>query len=525
MKMFNKYISGLLVGACAILTLSSCSEDVMDRINKNDNNPLDVNARFIVADVITSTAFNSVGGDFSLYSSIYMELEAGIHNQMFNAEIRRTEPTASTTYNNTWGSTYTNIKNAKLAIKKCSPGGPEEGSDITLGIAKVLLAYNGALLTDLFGDVPYFQAGELKANGLPLYPQAKVDRQEDIYKDIIKQLDEAIVLFDGEDLGPFGAIAAEDFIYSGNGSDWKKAAYGLKARYTMRLLAKSENKTQSLNNVLEYISKSFTSADKEFKFAKYNGDSQNNPLASFTYSREALAVGKSLVNKFVLRNDPRVTQLISAPRPDITKLPPLRANPSSIVAAVNGNPTEAQLFYDILVTNYSWSAPTQLLSYHELLYLKAEAEARLGNTANAETALKTALSVGFANLSNSITAVGYKALLNDSVSNAYYLASVKPLFDANPVKEIMNQKYLSFVGASGESVEAYNDYRRMLGLEENFVTLENPLNGNPLIRDGKFPLRFVYGNSDVLANPNVAGLVGDGTYVYTEPVWWAGGTR
>ncbi len=41
----------------------------------------------------------------------------------------------------------------------------------------------------------------------------------------------------------------------------------------------------------------------------------------------------------------------------------------------------------------------------------------------------------------------------------------------------MLQKYLAFYGASGESTEAFNDYRRLKALgEEDFIGLANPLN-------------------------------------------------
>mgnify|MGYP000221746936 FL=1 len=56
----------------------------------------------------------------------------------------------------------------------------------------------------------------------------------------------------------------------------------------------------------------------------------------------------------------------------------------------------------------------------------------------------------------------------------------------------------------------------MKGLGENFVTLANTK---------KFPLRMPYGNSDVVSNPELKAAYGDGQYVYSEPVWWAGGTR
>lgn len=514
MKKYTKYIKNLFAISLSVFALSACSEDTMDKINSNSNNPLSVDAKFIVPDLQLSTAFSVVGGDLSLYASVYMEQEAGVHGQMFNAETRTGEPISTSTYNNVWNSLYSNIKNAKVIIKKCSTGGAEDGSEITLGIGKIYLAYNAAVLADLFGDVPYFQAGEINESGLPAYLQPAIDKQEDIYKDVIKLLDEAIVLFDGKDAGPFGAVGAKDLIYGGGGAAWKKAAYGLKARYTMRLLNKTTDKNKALQDVLNYVSKSFASASEEFKFSSYDGDANVNPLAAFSYSREALAASKSLFDKFAERKDPRTLQVLldasGNPRTDMSKAD----------LAPNGTVVEKQGAYDYMLTDYSWDAPTLLMSYHELLFLKAEALARLNNKVEAEEALQAAITGAFANLAGNIASGGFSPALSAEVSSKYYTDNVKDLFTANPLKEIMIQKYLSFIGAGGESIETYSDYRRMKAMGENFITLANPKN-----TETQFPLRFTYGNSDVLANSNFEGLAGDGTYVYKENVWWAGGSR
>lgn len=111
------------------------------------------------------------------------------------------------------------------------------------------------------------------------------------------------------------------------------------------------------------------------------------------------------------------------------------------------------------------------------------------------------------------------SLTNETTLDSYW-TSIESLYNANPIKEIMAQKYLAFFGASSESVEAYNDYRRLKAENAGYaVTLANPLNAN------KFPLRLGYGGSDVSANQAVKAAFGNGSYVYTENVWWAGGTR
>src|SRR5690554_7366631 len=81
-----------------LLFFTACSEDKMDEINKNVNDPTDVSSDLILPDLITSTAFSVVGSDLAFYSSVYVEHNVGIYGQLYNAEIRTSEPTSATTY-------------------------------------------------------------------------------------------------------------------------------------------------------------------------------------------------------------------------------------------------------------------------------------------------------------------------------------------------------------------------------------------------------------------------------------------
>ena len=79
-KLLNILISGLLVFATW-----SCSEDIMDDINKNVNDPTDVATNLIITDVITRTAFTLTGSDLAFYASVNVEHNVGIRNQSYNA--------------------------------------------------------------------------------------------------------------------------------------------------------------------------------------------------------------------------------------------------------------------------------------------------------------------------------------------------------------------------------------------------------------------------------------------------------
>ena len=129
----------------------------------------------------------------------------------------------------------------------------------------------------MFGDTPWSQAALVNSVGSPVYLNPKIDIQKDIYVGINQYLDSAIVNLKGTDKG---AIGSYDLLYGGNASKWLKLAYGLKARYTMHLLAKSADKTTDLNNILSYLDKSFTSVGDQAAYANYSA-SELNPTFDF----------------------------------------------------------------------------------------------------------------------------------------------------------------------------------------------------------------------------------------------------
>jgi len=302
MKAINSNIwKRILFLALGFTALASCSEDAMDRVNEDNDHTTSAPAKFVLADVITSTAFSNIGGDLNTYFSVYTEHTVGVDNQLYNAEIRNGEPSVSSTFNNVWGNLYSTLKNARIVILTASD--EVAANYTTRGIAEVLTAINSALITDAFGDTPYSQAAlpQLK-DGKPQYMAPNVDTQEAIYQAIMKSLDDAIVDLPKGDAKD--KVGSYDFIYKGDGAKWIKLAYGLKARYTMRLLARSKNREADLQKVLEYVDKSFKSIDDQAAYAIYDANNLN-PLFGFQWSRDGLAASKSYSDKLIERNDGR----------------------------------------------------------------------------------------------------------------------------------------------------------------------------------------------------------------------------
>ncbi|HVS96643.1 MAG TPA: SusD/RagB family nutrient-binding outer membrane lipoprotein [Puia sp.] len=94
-------------------------------------------------------------------------------------------------------------------------------------IGRILRVYAFHSLTDLYGDVPYFQAGEgyLEGNLQPAY-----DPQSKIYADMLNELQDA-----ASQLDPGKPLPQNDIVYQGNITNWKRFAYSLMLRLALRI--------------------------------------------------------------------------------------------------------------------------------------------------------------------------------------------------------------------------------------------------------------------------------------------------
>ena len=96
-----------------------------------------------------------------------------------------------------------------------------------LAVAKIWGAFLFQRMTDLYGNVPYSEAGY--AFHQNIY-KPKYDSQESIYTDMIEQVKEGISLLSTEKPGIEG-----DLFYNGDISQWKKFGNSLLLRIGMRL--------------------------------------------------------------------------------------------------------------------------------------------------------------------------------------------------------------------------------------------------------------------------------------------------
>lgn len=130
---------------------------------------------------------------------------------------------------------YTEKLNRIHQIRKALESEQADGVDNTnrLALVRIVRAYFFHQLTDVTGDIPYFETS-LAEEGV-LNP--KYDTQESIYRDLFKELDEAAISLDPAKPN-FGN---GDLFYQGDVVKWKKFAYTLMLRMGMRLTKVDES--------------------------------------------------------------------------------------------------------------------------------------------------------------------------------------------------------------------------------------------------------------------------------------------
>jgi hypothetical protein len=464
--------------------LWGCDDDTMDDINRDRNNASSVDAFALLPDAVLKTAVTASATDLAWYASKWIEHSAGQWAQSHDND-RRIGMNVTSNYNNHWNGMY-NIQNIlRVMIELTSPGGAEENNKHALGIAQILTAYNLAVMTDFWGEVPWTEALQGAANMKPKY-----DRQSSLYSDsgIFKYLRDGITNLEAAKAqGPTGPNAGSfDYIYAGNNDKWIKAAYSLMARYHMRLSQK-DGGAAAATKALAALANGFSVAGDALVFNKYEATSgRDNPWFQFRGERSHLASSSTLYNLMESRNDPRIALYFTQVGGEYNPAPPGQAE------RVQGG-----LYSESLITENGRTKATPLMTFHELKFIEAEARQRAGESANAvKTALREAIRASFVYHGSTSAA-----------ADAYFDASVEARVDSNALDEILTQKYIA--AYEYESMEAYHDYRRT-----GIPVMHNPNNASV-----GYPNRLPYANSEESNNPDNFIPVN----VLTQKVWWAGG--
>ena len=486
-----------LIFALCLLSLASCKK-FLD-INDNPNLPTEGPAKVLLPNTTIGIGWANQN-ELGRVSSILVQYTAGIGNN----------PATYDSYNlaglfdNQWDfEIYTAaVTNLRIIIKD-----NEATSPAYSGIAKIQLAYIMSLTTDLWGDVPYSQAGF----GLE-FPQPRYDKQEDIYKgnaglgitglfDLVKSgiadLNKPSILKPGVD----------DLIYydpnatTANIAKWKRAGNSLLLKFAITVSNVDKPlATSTINTVLAspdgIIDDPKYDMNVPFSSALNNQNPNYIQDISGTFKNNQTISTRLITLSKSLNDTVRLAKMFTKPNAKFTGY----ENGSTVTAP----PVATRSNYNTYVVGASGEAPARLLTTFQTKFNLAEAVLTLGIPGSADTYFKEGIRA-------SMTATGMTAAeINNYFTTNPTVVTLSGT-PANMLKQIITQKYLAWVG---NGFEAYNDYRRT-GYPVLALAL-NPGGDNPTV----IPRRLAYTSKEGNGNPNQP----KPRPKTDEKVWWATGS-
>lgn len=410
-------------------------------------------------------------------------------------------------------------------IQKVIRSVSESPEDINkLSAARIQKVYMFHIMTDVHGDIPYSEA--LKAGeGLtqPVY-----DTQENIYIDMLNELEEAADAFDTS-LPMFGS---SDLYYSGNTEQWQKFAYSLMLRLGMRLTEVRPDLAQ------EYVNKAIAGGviteDQDIAKINYSGsgtEAERNPKAYHLWitdylnpqqnrkNREGGKYSATFIDLLKETNDPRLPAISVVWRPSDQdgKLVDMYTDPEmqeGLESGVHFN-TPAN-FADLSEphpnTVLSFDSPVLVMTNAEVYLLLAEAALRGWYTGNEEAAFNNAVRAGM----RQWALFGSEAVIPTDDIEAYLAENPYPAggtFEER-LERISTEKWTSLFL---DGFEVWANWRRT-----GYPDL-TPANYPGNITGGTIPRRYIIPDSELNDNNEnfLEALERQGVgNDYTSTVWW-----
>jgi len=538
--------------ATAAILVSACNTDDLKELNINPQAVPTINVNFLLSSVQLGSASGGSTGD-----NRYIDWRTNIG--VTSSTIQRLatygtdpdDPITSTgdkylenaeTYNAPWDIIYGDLRNIGEILRQTGPGGFAEGqNNNTRQAARIIRAFFFHRLTDYYGSIPYVEAQQAQEG--VFFPH--YDKQKAIYLDLLKELDEASAGFTADDDPGF---AAADLYYGGDVAKWKKWAYSLMLRLSMRI------STVDAADANTYVAKAVAGG-----VFQSNADNTIVPMAvgpSLWSNQNGISrayipddggeiTGTSLsktLNDFLkgpnttstADDDPRL-MIFSGGIYSWTvedNYTPINTDPLaqkgmpngkdlSMLQIIEGNPTldPTKTYSRLNPKLLKRDEPYMLMNYGEVELLLAEAAQRnIGG-------LTSAAAEGYYNagVKASMQMYNLKTVVGDETYGdvsfvvtdaqvATYLATY-PYGITKPPLEMIGDQY--WVNHFLNWWEAWSNWRR------TSLPVLVPINYPGNVTGGKIFQRLKYPGLEIATNPNFAEGASPNDFV--TKVWWAGG--
>jgi len=509
----------LKISVAAFLLITTGCTKTLEKINIDPTklSPYNMNYNYLFTSAELVTAGNSDGNAYEdwrnnlIYASCMIQ-----HLSSTTGYWAGDKYTFNAGYNSAyWDANYSNsIRNIVDVIANIK--GDTSKSNF-YNIARIFKVFMFQRMTDMYGDIPYSQAGQgyLSSTTTPKY-----DKQQDIYADMLNELQDAAAKLDA---GKTNTLGEADQIYGGDVTKWKKFAFSEMVRLAMRMSKVDEATAKTwVQKAVQGGVMVDNSDNALFKHqaVPFNTVTNGNAWVLDNVDANASRVSKTFIDYLKNTNDPRL-KYIATVSSDPTKLTDVGDNTPAIQLGqpngydLGGSTTDIshapnwpgdQNKYSIVNRNTfaRYDAPTFFLTNAETQLLLAEAAERGWVTGSSSAYYAAGVTAAIMQLNQT------GATLTDVDASAYLAANPY----ANGIQQI-NEQY--WIVTFMDEYEAWANWRR------SSYPLLTPVNYFNNITNGTIPRRFTYPAGEVTTNAagysDAVSRLTNGDKM-TSRVWW-----
>ncbi|MEX0660917.1 MAG: SusD/RagB family nutrient-binding outer membrane lipoprotein [Balneolaceae bacterium] len=360
----------------------SC-EAGLDGLNDNPNAPSEVPLELVLPQAIENSVdrLYSMDGLNGYVGAVWAQSYAKIQ---YTEEDRYDFAGRVTLINNIWESFYSTTLKDLYAIRDAAIATENPNSQ---AIAEILIAWNFQQITDIWGDIPYSEAIQgLTDEGEERIISPAYDPQSEVYSGILTTLEDAVNRID------IGAAAPgqADLIYGGDMSKWEKFGNSLRLRIYLRMSEVNEaDASAGISNIIDNGLPIFESHDDNAQL-NYLAFPSNNPVNEFARTREDHKISNTALSILAELDDPRM-RIYAVPMrtQDAEATTEIYTDSRGLnyQGVINASVDNSISLSEASTMGHYFMAPTspgRIMTYNEVLFIRAEAAARGWTTDIAE---------------------------------------------------------------------------------------------------------------------------------------------
>ncbi len=368
-------------------------------------------------------------------------------------------------------------------------------------IGRIWKVYIFHRLTDMYGDIPYTEAGRGYLDGIldPVY-----DKQEDIYKHMLSELEDATKAIDVNK--PFNW--EPDFVYYGDVEKWQRFGHSLMLRLAMRMVKVDAALAESWAKKAFDLGLMTSTDDSAFIGHAWEDGVAQNGLAKTFETDDNARLSKAFVDYLKETNDPRL--YIFGSIADTLEHKGMPNGWDDGMLFDSTGLTDMETFSRVNIDMVQRWSPTLFLGYAESELLLAEAIVRNWVSGDATEHYENGVRAAMQQL----VIFNEWFIIDDSAIDNYLTNNPFNPADDEAAFEMINSQY--WVATFLNELESFANWRR-----SGYPVL-TPSNYPGNDTGGLIPRRFRYPQEEYSVNiENLNEAVSrQGADLLTTRVWW-----